>query len=100
MFIHTVVFWLRPDLTPAQLALFDQGIRELTQIPAVRFAHVGTPADTDRPVIDRSYSRLLVVGFADRAGHDLYQEVDVHERFRQTCGTFWHRVVIYDANAV
>jgi Stress responsive A/B Barrel Domain len=100
MFIHTVVFWLRPDLPPAQVAQFDQGIRDLTQISTVRFAHVGTPAGTRRSVIDHSFSRLLVVGFADRAGHDVYQDAAVHELFRQTCGTFWQRVVIYDADAV
>ena len=60
-------------------------------------SHVGTPAPTDRPIIDRSYSYALTAVFDDEAAHDRYQVHPVHDRFRDTCGTFWSRVLIYDS---
>jgi Stress responsive A/B Barrel Domain len=97
MFVHTVYFWLKPDLSKAQHDTFIAGIKQLLGIKTVRFGHYGKPADTNRPIIERSYSYALVVAFDDAKGHDFYQEVDVHDQFRQQCGTFWHKVVIYDS---
>lgn len=97
MFVHAVFFWLRPDLTKQQLATFQEGLKSLTTITTVRNAHIGVPAPTNRPIIERSYSYALSVQFDDEGGHDYYQQVDIHERFRQACGTFWSKVVIYDS---
>jgi hypothetical protein len=97
VFIHNVYFWLKPDLTPAQKETYLKGVRALTTIPSVTFGFVGSPASTDRPIIDRSYSYMLVVAFEDKAGHDLYQEHPIHDAFRNDCGTFWNKVLIYDA---
>jgi hypothetical protein len=97
MFVHVVHFWLRPDLSAAERQLFDAGIKALAELPMVRFGHVGTPASTDRPVIDRSYSAALVVAFDDQGGHDAYQEHAVHDRFRRECAKLWERVLIRDS---
>jgi hypothetical protein len=97
MFVHTVYFWLKSDLTAAQHQACIDGIKSLIGIKTVRFGHFGKPASTDRPVIERGYTYALVVAFDDQAGHDFYQEVDVHDRFRKNCGTFWQKVVIYDS---
>jgi hypothetical protein len=97
MFVHTVYFWLRPDLTEAERQAFVAGARSLTTIDTVRHGWLGTPASTDRPVIDRSYSYGLVVAFDDKAGHDAYQDHPTHDRFRDACGRFWQKVVIYDS---
>ena len=98
MFLHTVLFWLRSDLTPAQRTEFEAGVRQLLAISTVRFRYLGTPAETNRPVIDSSYSYKLVVGFDDRAGHDVYQDIDVHLDFIKRCSSYWTKVHIYDAN--
>ncbi len=97
MFVHTVYFWLKPDLTAEQLKTCVAGMKSLIGIKTVRFGHLGKPAATDRPIIERGYSYALVVAFDDVAGHDYYQEVDIHDRFRQQCGSFWHKVIIYDS---
>lgn len=96
MFIHTVYFWLRPDLTDEQQALFRAGVQSLTTIESVQSGHWGTPAPTDRPIIERGYSAGLIVIFADQAAHDDYQAHPVHDQFREQCSTFWEKVVIYD----
>jgi hypothetical protein len=97
MLIHSVYFWLRPDLTEEETAHFWTRVRALTTIPSVRIGHVGTPAETDRPVIDRSYSCMLLTIFDDMAGHDAYQVDPVHDQFRIECAPLWSRVLIYDA---
>jgi hypothetical protein len=55
------------------------------------------PADTDRPIIDRSYSYALILTFADKAAHDAYQVHPTHDKFRTECGHLWSRVQIYDS---
>ncbi len=97
MFVHSVYFWLKSDLTPDQRNQYVAGVRSLTTIPSVRNSFIGTPASTDRPVIDRSYSYCLILFFDDIAGHDNYQAHPIHDQFRKECGSFWDRVVIYDA---
>ncbi len=97
MFIHSVYFWLKDDLTNAQLEQYRAGLKALTTIGTVTFSYVGAPAGTPREVVDNSYSHVLIVGFADKAGHDAYQDDPIHDAFRNDCGTFWDRVQIYDA---
>ncbi|MES1158639.1 MAG: Dabb family protein [Terricaulis silvestris] len=96
MFIHSVYFWLKPDLTAQQRDQFWAGVKALGGIPGVRFFFIGSPAETDRPVIDRSYSCALITGFDDLAGHDAYQVHPIHDRFREL-SHLWDRVQIYDA---
>ena len=96
MFVHCVYFWLREDLTEAEHLRFVEGVRSLTTIETVRNGFVGRPADTDRPIIDRSYSYGLVVAFENRKGHDAYQEHPAHDEFRDNCAGFWTQVKIYD----
>jgi hypothetical protein len=97
VFVHAVYFWLRDDLSPEERARLDAGLRALRAIETVRHGWVGVPAPTDRPVIERGYSRALVLAFDDQAGHDAYQVHPVHDRFREECGTFWTTVRIYDS---
>lgn len=99
MFIHSVYFWLSDDLTEAQRTQFVEQAQALTSLDSVRHGWLGTPATTDRPVIERSYSYALTVVFEDEAAHDAYQIDPVHDRFREECGDFWTRVLIYDSVA-
>ena len=96
MFVHSVYFWLREGLSDSELATFKKLLNDLTGIDTVRHSFIGVPASTDRPIIDRSYSYGLVLSFDDKAGHDIYQDHEVHERFRQQCNSLWSKVVIYD----
>lgn len=97
MFIHNVYFWLKPELSDEDKAKFRDGARSLMTIESVRHGFLGTPASTDRPVIDRSYSASLTVIFDDLAGHDFYQDHPVHDKFRIECADCWTKVLIYDS---
>ncbi len=98
MLVHTVYFWLKPELTAQQHADFIIGVGTLAGIKAVEQAFVGQPARTEkRPIIDDSYSVALTVVCKDIAAHDAYQVDPIHLEFINTFKTFWKRVQIYDA---
>jgi hypothetical protein len=97
MFVHSVFFWLRDDLTGEERERFLRGVNSLTTISSVRYAWVGRPAPTDRPVIERSYSYSLTAVFDGEAEQDEYQVDPVHDDFREQCGDLWSRVLIYDS---
>ena len=98
MLVHSVFFWLKPDLTDADRAAFRRGVETLAGIKAVDKVYVGTPAATaHRPVIDASYSVALTVVCRDVAAHDAYQVDPLHVAFVENCKRYWDRVLIYDA---
>lgn len=99
MLVHTVVFWLRKDLTPAQREEFlRQGLESLRPIKSVRELHIGAPAPIPpRPVVDASYTFAITAIFNDVAAHDAYQVDPVHKAFVERFKPCWERVQIYDA---
>ena len=98
MLVHTVYFWLKPELTEAQRADFRRGVESLAAIKSVDRIYVGTPAKTEkRPIIDDSFSLSLTVVCRDVAGHDAYQIDPIHLAFVNAFKTYWKRVQIYDA---
>lgn len=98
MLIHSVYFWLRPELSDAQRTEFRRGLESLRAIGAAEQVHIGSPAPTTkRPVIDDSYSFALVLVCKDVASHDAYQVDPRHKAFVETFKSYWSRVQIYDA---
>ena len=98
MLVHTVYFWLKPELTAAQRADFRRGVESLGGVKSVEKIYVGTPAKTEkRPVIDDSYSVALTVLCKNVAAQNAYQVDPIHLEFVEQFKTFWTRVQIYDA---
>lgn len=96
MFTHCVFFWLKPGMTADEKTVFESKVRALTTIPGVIYATVGTPAPTDRPVVERSYTLGLLTVFRDKAGHDAYQVDPIHDEFRNSSAAHLEKVVVYD----
>ena len=40
---------------------------------------------------------IFLTGFADKKGHDIYQDHPLHDAFRKECAHCWMKVVIYDS---
>ncbi len=100
MLVHTVNFWLKKDLSSKEIALFEKGVSSLQNIEVVKYFSVGTPASTDRPTIDRTYSYSLLTVFEGMPGHDVYQTHQIHLQFLADCKHLWDRVLIYDAESI
>lgn len=97
MFVHSVYFWLKPELSQDQIRTFEKLSEAMRGIPGVEHLWLGRPASTDRPVVDRSYSYALTVVVNDPDAHDAYQAHPIHDAFRNECGAFWSQVKIYDS---
>ncbi len=99
-FVHVVNFYLKPGLSAADIKKFEEGVSSLGQIEAIQVFNLGKPADTDRPVIDRSYSYCELTVFASKADHDIYQEHPIHLAFVENCKHLWEKVVIFDSETI
>lgn len=97
-FHHTVHFWLRDDVTPAQREGFFAALRDIAKSPNVQSCRVGVPAGTDRAVVDNSFDAQLSCVFADKAAHDAYQapEDEMHTAFLDGHKHLARKVLIYD----
>jgi hypothetical protein len=96
MFTHCVFFWLKDGTSEAEKAELAGGLRALLKIPAVGSGSVGTPAATDRPVVERSYTFGLMTIFKDLAGHDEYQTHPIHKDFLARFSKHFAKVSVYD----
>lgn len=97
--IHSVLFWLKEDLTEEDRVSFENQLRGLSEIPSVTELFVGTPANTQkRPVVESSYDYCLTVLLEDVQAHDAYQVDPIHLAFVQNCSRMWDRVRIHDAD--
>lgn len=97
MFIHHVFFWLKNPSSETDRSQFLEGLRSLTDIETIKTAHIGVPANTDRPVIDKSYAYSLLLSFDDKEKHDIYQDHSIHHKFVQGCSSLWEKVLVYDS---
>jgi Stress responsive A/B Barrel Domain len=99
MLVHTVIFWLRKDLTSAQREAFrNAGLESLRAVPSVSQLLIGSPASIPpRTVVDASYDFCLTVLFKDIVAHDAYQVDPAHKAFVAEFKSCWERVQIYDA---
>ncbi len=96
MFLHSVYFWMKPDLTPDEATAFEKGLQSLCEQTTATSGSYGQPAGTDRSVVDNSYGYGLFLFFEDAAGQDVYQVSEVHQQFIADHASKWERVLVYD----
>ena len=94
---HFVMFWLKPQLTKAEIENFAHFFESLKPIQYIKPLSYGLAANTPvRPVTDNSFTYSLTITFANIADHNAYQEDKTHldavEKFSQN----WYRVVVHD----
>ncbi len=97
--IHSVFFWLKPGLSAAERALFEQELALLPRISYLARGFAGKPAATEpRPVTDHSFDYSLVLEFKSMEDHEFYQKgCPDHQRFVDTCKPFFDKVIVYDS---
>jgi hypothetical protein len=97
LFVHHVLFYTPAAASAADHAELLAGLQTLQTIPGILFTHIGTPAATDRAVIDRAYTYSWLCVFESAAAELSYQQHPIHDVFRQQYARYWEKVVIYDA---
>lgn len=73
------------------------GLRKLSSVKTIREFHIGRPANTDRVVIERSYSISWFVVFSNPEDQDRYQTDPIHLQFVEECSYLWSKVVVHDS---
>jgi hypothetical protein len=74
-----------------------EGLQLLTQIECIQLSHIGTPANTNRSVIDRNYTYSWLCFFESAEKEEIYQKHPLHDEFRNNYAHLWEKVVIYDS---
>ncbi|HEY5228159.1 MAG TPA: Dabb family protein [Opitutaceae bacterium] len=98
MLIHSVYFWLKAGLKPAERSHFKAEVNKLAAVGSVTKAYVGEPAHiAERSVTDRSFDVALTIVFADGAAHDAYQVDPIHLAFVDGNRESWAKVQVYDS---
>ncbi|MCF7760635.1 MAG: Dabb family protein, partial [Cephaloticoccus sp.] len=92
MLVHSVYFWLKPDLTDAQRAAFLKALSALSEVPSVSAFYLGSPAAVAaRPVVDKTFDHSITCLFKDMAAHDAYQVHALHQAFLEVGRPLWAR---------
>ena len=98
MLIHSVLFWLKTDLSLAERAHFKAEVRKLSAIRSIDHIYVGDPAKIEaRSVTDRSFDVALTIVFPNGPAHDAYQVDPVHLAFVEGNKASWVRVQVFDS---
>jgi len=100
-FVHMVFFWLKePDNKAVKEKFTNSLIDFVKNSDDIKSYHLGTPADTYRPIIDTSYTYCLIVTFPSKVEHDSYQIDPVHKKFLKNFKDSWEKVQIYDSESI
>lgn len=96
-FFHIVFFWLINDSPEVEQQFLKELKSFIGQVEEIKKVHIGPPADTDRDVIDNTYSFNLTVTFDSKKEHDIYQEHEAHLKFIENASSLWTKVLVYDS---
>jgi hypothetical protein len=98
MLIHSVYFWLKPGLTPAQRENFKAEVKKLSAVRTIEKIYVGSPSGiAERSVTDRSFDVALTIVFGSGPAHDAYQVDPIHLAFVERNKDSWTKVLVYDS---
>lgn len=97
IFIHHVYFWLHNPGSQADKQALLEGLQKLSTCKTIQQFHIGMPADTNRDVIDFSYSFSWCLFFANKEDEELYQVDPIHLNFIKECSHLWKKVLVYDS---
>ena len=99
-FIHHVFFWLKNRDGKDALEELIEGLKKLSKAPTIKDFHIGKPANTNRDVIDTSYSASWLLLFENAEDQEAYQIDPIHLKFVDECSPLWSKVLIYDTISV
>ena len=96
-FLHHVYFWLKEPDNADSCNRFEQGLQLLVSIPEIKMYHIGKAVESDREVVDDSFSYSYLAVFDNKEDQNAYQVHPTHLKFIKEYGDLWEQVRVYDA---
>ncbi len=96
-FMHVVFFWLVDDAKETHKKFLSELRKFIDKVDLIKTKHIGAPADTDREVIDSTWTYSLILSFDSKKEQDLYQEHQLHKNFIENASSLWKKVQVYDS---
>jgi len=97
VFVHHVYFYLKNPKNAADTAKLIEGLTTLSKIKEIQFVHIGTPASTNRSVIEKGYDVSWLLFFKNLMEEEIYQTHPVHLKFIEDYSHLWEKVIVYDS---
>ena len=94
-FIHHVFFWLKENNDSNRKQLIE-GLKKLASASTIKQYHIGVPANTNREVIENTYSVSWMLLFDNDEDQDSYQVDPIHLNFVKECSHLWNKVMVFD----
>jgi len=94
-FIHHVFFWLKENNDSNRKQLIE-GLKKLASASTIKQYHIGVPANTNREVIENTYSVSWMLLFDNDEDQDSYQVDPIHLNFVKECSHLWNKVTVLD----
>lgn len=96
-FLHVVFFWLVDDSKDTHKKFLSELRKFIDGVDLIQTRHIGSPASTDREVIDSTWTYSLILSFKSKKEQDLYQEHQLHKDFISNASKLWKKVQVYDS---
>jgi Stress responsive A/B Barrel Domain len=97
LFVHHVYFFLKNPNNEADKTKLLEGLEKLSKVPTIRMVHIGSPASTNRSVIERGYSISWLCFFDNLEEQEVYQKHPIHLKFVEDYSHLWEKVIVYDS---
>jgi len=94
-FINHVFFWLKENNESNREQLIE-GLKKLSSVSTIKQYHIGVPANTNREVIENTYSVSWTLLFDSAEDQDSYQVDPIHLNFVKECSHLWNKVTVFD----
>lgn len=97
-FAHVVLFWLKNPDNQQERKKFESSLGTfIKNSKYVKSMHLGAPANTNRPVIDNTYTYCMILTFTSKEEQDKYQDEPGHKTFISESEELWEKVTVYDS---
>lgn len=96
-FMHVVFFWLKDEDEVSRNKFLSELRKFIDNVDLIKTKHVGSPAGTNREVIDSTWTYSLILSFESKKEQDLYQEHDLHKIFIENASALWEKVQVFDS---
>ena len=97
-FAHVVLFWLKNPDNQQERKKFESSLETfIKKSKYVKTMHFGAPANTNRPVIDNTYTYCMILTFTSKEKQDKYQDEPGHKKFISESEDLWEKVIVFDS---